>query len=290
VIVARVPASTANLGPGFDALGMALSITADIALDDGQGRLPGVDGALEADEHHPASIAFAAAGGTGRLWVRSPIPMARGMGYSGAMRVGGAAVALGQRLAGDAESFAQRRREVLPIATRLEGHADNVAASLLGGVVATGGALTVRVPTPLRPDVVLWIPPSTTHTSASRSALPHSVPLDDAVFNIGRTALLVAALAAGDVDALRAATEDRLHQERRFVDAEGSRAALVAGVGAGAWCGWLSGSGPTVAMLAAPGTGERVAAALPEGGQAKVVGVDQIGTVLVDSLDDRLGH
>jgi homoserine kinase len=276
--VVRVPASSANLGPGFDALGIALDINAHVGLVDestGEAEL-----SKQVDEHHPAWIAFAAAGGEGALWVRSPIPIGRGLGFSGAMRVGGAAIAIVQRLGRHA--LVERHADVLAVAAALEGHADNVAASLYGGVVATDGTRAVRVETPLRPDVVLWIPEETTSTAASRTALPAAVPFDDAVFNLGRTALLVAALAAGDVAILAAATQDRLHQERRFLTARASRVALVAGLEVGAWCGWLSGSGPTVAFLAATGGGERIAAALPTGGHGRVVAIDRDGTTLID--------
>ena len=278
VTVVHVPASSANLGPGFDALGMALDIYADIGVVDGSRARP--ESAQVVDERHPATVAFAAAGGTGRLWVRSPIPIGRGLGFSGAMRVGGAAAAFVQR--GGCDALAEHRRDVLSVAAGLEGHADNVAASLYGGVIATDGERALRVETTLHPDVVLWIPEATTSTPASRTALPSMVPFDDAVFNVGRTALLLAALSSGDVEALTEATQDRLHQDRRLGAAEGSRRALAAGTAAGAWCGWLSGSGPTVAFLAATGTGERVAAALPAGGHCKVVGIDEHGTIAVD--------
>lgn len=278
--IVRVPASTANLGPGFDALGMALSITADIGVLDAD--TTAEDRSKAVDDDHPAAIAFARAGGRGRLWVRSPIPMARGLGYSGAMRAGGCATALAQTLDGDAAEFAARRRDALTVAGALEGHADNAAASLLGGVTATDGHDVVSVPMAIEPDVVVWIPPSATSTSASRTALPASVPMADAVHNIAKTAMLVAALAAGDVAALRSATADRLHQVHRFTDAEPSRAALACGLEAGAWCGWLSGSGPTIALLAAPGTGADLAAALPAAGQTKLLTIHRPGTTLVD--------
>jgi homoserine kinase len=274
----RVPASSANLGPGFDALGLALALYAEVGLVDAS--TGPAERSKQVDEHHPASIAFVAAGGSGALWVRSPIPMGRGLGFSGAMRVGGAAAAMIQRV-GD-QALVDRHADVLAVAAGLEGHADNVAASLYGGVVATDGTTAVGVETPLQPDVVLWIPEDTTSTSASRTALPAVVPFDDAVFNVGRTALLVAAIAAGDVAALAAATHDRLHQDRRFLTAPASRAALTAGLDAGAWCGWLSGSGPTGAFLAAPGAGNSVGAALPAGGHTRVVAIDRHGTVVVD--------
>ena len=277
VTALRVPASSANLGPGFDALGVALDIHAYIGLVDAS--TGDAERAKQVDDNHPARIAFAAAGGEGAIWVRSPIPIGRGLGFSGAMRVGGAAAAVVQRLGRAA--LVDRHADVLSVAAALEGHADNVAASLYGGVVTTDGTRAVRVETPLRPDVVLWIPEETTSTATSRTALPASVPFDDAVFNVGRTALLVAALAAGDVAALATATADRLHQERRFVTAGASRVALAAGLDAGAWCGWLSGSGPTVAFLAHDGRGELIGAALPAGGHIRVASIDRQGTQLV---------
>jgi homoserine kinase len=257
---------------------MALDVRAELGTLDSDTPVP--DRAHEADDHHPASVAFEAAGGRGRLWVRSPIPIGRGLGFSGAMRVGGAAAAIVQRHGNDA--LVGRRREVLAVAAQLEGHADNAAASLYGGVVATDGEVAVRIETALAADVVLWIPDQTTSTSTSRSMLPASVPFGDAVFNVCRSSLLIAALAAGDVAALASGTQDRLHQDVRFADAPASREALDRGLAAGAWCGWLSGSGPTVAFLVAAGTASAVVAALPGGGQGRVVGVDRQGTVVLD--------
>jgi homoserine kinase len=103
------------------------------------------------------------------------------------------------------------------------------------------------------------------------------------VFNIGRTALLVAALAAGDIDALRAGCEDRLHQEARFARAAPSRAALHAALDAGAWSAWLSGSGPTIAMLCADGDAERIASELPADGHVKHLRIDHRGAVVGDT-------
>ncbi|MBA3606643.1 MAG: hypothetical protein H0W46_11870 [Acidimicrobiia bacterium] len=95
------------------------------------------------------------------------------------------------------------------------------------------------------------------------------MPFADAAFNVGRTALLVAALAVGDVAALADATCDRLHQDVRLARAPQSRAALDAALAAGAWCGWLSGSGPSIVALCDPADATRVAAALPAGGVVK---------------------
>ena len=277
--VVRVPASSANLGPGFDTLGMALGLHAELGfVDSGT-----PDGANEADEHHPATIAFRRAGGVGRLWVRSSIPIGRGMGYSGAVRVGGLVAAHLQRHGPAEDNLIAARPHWLSVATELEGHADNAAASIYGGVVATAAGRAVRIPMPFDPMAVLWAPSSTTSTEASRATLPTTLPFADAVFNVGRTALLVAALAAGDVAALRAATEDRMHQSVRFQAAAPSCAALEAALVAGAWCGWLSGSGPTIATLCRHDTVDAVVAAmagLPEPASTKVLRLDHAGAVI----------
>ena len=230
----------------------------------------------------PPTVAFRAGGGEGAVRVRSPIPSGRGLGFSGAMRVGGLLAAAAQRGAAAGDDAADRVA-VLRDAVELEGHADNVAASLLGGVVATAGGHAVPLPLGLNPAVVVWIPPTGTSTQRSRHALPATVSFADATFNVGRTALLTAALVAGDVAALRAATEDRLHQDLRFAAATSSRRALAAGLEAGVWGGWLSGSGPTVALLCDPATAEpvsaQVAAAEPSG-RTMVLAVDTTGATV----------
>jgi homoserine kinase len=278
VIAVRVPASTANLGPGFDALGLALSLTADVGTLDDPEAVP--SGARVIDERHPADVAFRRGGGVGPLWVRSPIPSGRGLGYSGAMRVGGLALAARQR-AGEALDLGALAPTLLEHGIELEGHADNVAASLHGGLVATAAGRVVRVRLGLTPAVVVWVPAQETSTQRSRHGLPSSVSFGDAAFNVGRTALLVAALGAGDVEALRWATADRLHQDRRLAAAPGSRLALAAGLDAGAWCGWLSGSGPSIAFLADPEDAPAVAAALPAEGRTKLLAVADEGVMVV---------
>lgn len=273
-MIVRVPASSANLGPGFDALGMALSLHAEVSA--GQPS----DGSTLADEHHPATIAFRLHGGEGPLWVRSPIPVGRGMGFSGAVRVGGLVAAHAQRHGDDYDALQAALPDLLRLASDLEGHADNVAASLYGGIVATAGGQAVRVPMSFDPAMVMWVPSFTTSTDESRGKLAAEVPRADVVFNIGRTALLVAALAAGDVDALRTATQDRVHQDVRLAVAVPSRAALDAALAAGAWAAWLSGSGPTVAAMCAVDEAEELAAALPTDGHTKILRIDHAGAVI----------
>jgi len=272
----RVPASSANLGPGFDALGMALGLYLDLGVVDGSRP----EGSSAIDPRHPAITAFAKAGGEGELWVRSAIPMGRGLGFSGAARVAGLALAMLQR-EGSA-TFAERRIQLLQPATELEGHPDNVGASILGGVTASAGGRVVRLPMTLDPMIVVWVPDTQTSTEKSRTAIPAEIPLSDVIYNIGHTALLMAALAAGETAELRQATTDRLHQDRRLANVPRSKAALDAALGSAAWCAWLSGSGPTVAAMCSRADAERVAKALPEDGRVHQLEIDTLGARILE--------
>lgn len=277
----RVPASSANLGAGFDVLGMALSVYATVGCGDPP------ELAIAADEHHPATVAFRRLGGEGPLWVHSPIPMGRGLGYSGAVRVGGAAAAVVQR---DGQLSGAGRHEVLAAAAELEHHADNVGASIFGGVVAAvrsdGAYSATRMPCGFAPAdvpaVIAWVPDSSmTSTDRSRSALSVEVTRADAVFNIGRVATFVAGWASGDVAALRMGSEDRVHQAQRLEREPESAVALEAALAAGAWAAWLSGSGPTIVALCAPADAQGIAGALPTSGHTKVLAIDVDGTTLL---------
>lgn len=252
---------------------MAVSLYADVGLVT-DGAIP--ERARVVDGHHPADVAFRRLGGTGEIWARSQIPMGRGLGFSGAVRVGGALLAVMQRDGGDVPTSVQMD-DVFRVTAELEGHGDNVAASLYGGVVGTNGHRAARVTLGARLDVVVWIPSYTTSTSESRGSLPTTVPLADVAFNISHTALLLAALNSGDLRALSEATADRIHQDLRLSSVPASRAALDAGLAAGAVCGWLSGSGPTVAFFAEAGHGGDLASQLPADGTAKVLEIDQVG-------------
>jgi homoserine kinase len=261
-VTIRVPASSANLGPGFDALGLALATHLEFVL----GGEPG-------DETHLALRTFRAAGGQGEASVRAHFAGGRGLGFSGAARLAG-------ELAARLEAAIEPPDALLgafAAAAELEGHPDNVAASAFGGLVVAAGGSVVRVELPFPCTTVVWVPERETSTRSSRAQLPETVSFADAVHNIGRTALLVAALGAGRVDALRAATADRLHQDRRFERSPESRGALDAMLEAGAWCGWLSGSGPSVAALCSPDDATTVAAAAPPAGRARQLAIDTRG-------------
>jgi homoserine kinase len=279
----RVPASSANLGPGFDTLGMALGLYAEVGIDDGSTDTRPVD-ARVADDTHPAQVAFRRHGGEGSVWVKSPIPAGRGMGFSGAVRVGGAVAAHVQRHGDSHEALVAALPELLVLTAGLEGHADNVAASLYGGVVATAADRAVRVPMSFDPAMVMWVPGFVTKTDESRTALPAMVPMADVVFNLGRTAMLVAALAAADIDALRESTRDRLHQDIRLRAAQPSAQAIELALANGAWASWLSGSGPTVAAMCGVDEADELAALLDremgEQGHTKVLRIDHAGATI----------
>lgn len=270
----RVPATSANLGPGFDCMGLALSMYAEVGVV-GEETMP--DGAHAAESTHPAQIAFERAGGTGVVWVRHAIPMGRGLGFSGAVRVGGIVAAEVQRGRG---TWSRDTSDALALGTELEGHADNVAPSLFGGAVIVSEGRVVPLPIRLECSFVVWIPSFTTSTNESRRLIGRSVPLDVAVFNVAHAAMLATAFAHGDHELLAEATRDRIHQDIRFDAAPLCRDARDRGMEAGAWCGWLSGSGPTVALMCEPSAAETVASALPSEGHAKVLRLDTEGTVV----------
>jgi homoserine kinase len=272
----RVPASSANLGPGFDALGMALSLHLEMGIDDGSA-LP--EFAKVIDDSHPSLAAFRHAGGTGNVWVRSVIPMGRGLGFSGAARVAG--VVLGHAQRNGKESLIADRKELLRLSTELEGHPDNVAASLVGGVTASTGGEVVKLPLGLDPAFIAWVPETQTSTEKSRTAIASSIPLPDVVFNIGHTALLMAAFAAGDIAVLREATKDRMHQDVRFAASPNSHEAFKAALATEAWCSWLSGSGPTVGVLCAKADAARIAGKLPKSGASHILDIDHDGAVFI---------
>ncbi|NBT37586.1 MAG: hypothetical protein EBT21_05655, partial [Actinobacteria bacterium] len=259
------------------ALGMALSLYLVVGID-GQGTP--VDGARVVDAHHPAQVAFAEAGGTGSLWVASKIPMGRGLGFSGAARVAGVVAAHAQREGTDAEKFERAKRSMLHLTTAMEGHPDNVAASLYGGVTASASGEVVRLPLGIEPAIVAWVPETQTSTEKSRTTIPSQIPLKDVIYNIGHTALVMGALASGDTSVMRTAFTDRLHQDVRLAAAPTSKAALEAALTTSAWAAWLSGSGPTVAVMCDKASAASIAQQLPPDGVTHVLEIDALGAVL----------
>jgi homoserine kinase len=175
--------------------------------------------------------------------------MGRGLGYSGAVRVAGAMLAHVERNGVAAAADHDTRVEVLRLTAELEGHPDNVAASVFGGMVIADGDLVSPASVDLGLSVVVWVPAAdSTSTDRSRATLPTVVNRPDAVFNMARVATLITAVAAGDLGLLRRSVADRLHQDIRFAAAPASAQAATAMESIPGVHGvWLSGSGPTVA-------------------------------------------
>jgi homoserine kinase len=251
-VTVRVPATSANLGPGFDALGIALDLAGEVTLtwSDRPARFP--DNRGEQLALGAAQAVYVHAGRPRppglQIAIKSEIPIGRGLGASAVLRAGavlGANVLLGSPFSED---------EVLGITAELEGHADNAAPAILGGfqvVVREEGRVThVRVPLPAELRAVLFVPELEMPTGESRKLLPRSLERRDAVHNIGRAALLVAALATGRLDALDLATQDVLHQPARSKLFPAMFAIFAAAREAGAHCAYLSGGGSSIMALA----------------------------------------
>lgn len=261
----RVPASSANLGPGYDAMAAAVSLhleleaeeTGEFALDPGGLEVPtGRDNLVVRafETLHPADgIAF-------RL--RSEIPLARGLGSSAA------AIVAGLLAADHLFELALSREEMLARAAELEGHPDNVAAAIYGGFVvcASGdrGPVAARFDPPEGLEGIVVIPPEEVSTARAREAIPAAVPLGDAVANVAAAAMLVLGLRSADLDLVSRGLADRIHQPRRrnlyprsmeIVEAAGELGALGA---------TISGAGPTVLVWTTWQEAGNVAAALEE--------------------------
>ncbi|NMD42271.1 MAG: homoserine kinase [Firmicutes bacterium] len=304
-IKVSVPATSANLGPGFDSIGLALQIYNELTLSVAAGPHPAVEitgegaGLLPEDGSHlslrAADALFEAAGLPPPIWrlrQHNRIPPASGLGSSAAAIVGGLFAAN----AFLPEPFS--REQLLELAIALEGHPDNVAPALCGGMVICGRdherwRTLHALPAPgLR--LLLALPESTFSTAGARRVLPEQVPRSDAVFNLGRAAALTAALITGDEAPLSWACEDRLHQPYRLPLIRGAGAALEAARRAGAGGAALSGAGPSIIALwfergASDPRTESVAAALRDafsgaGNPCRIISttIDRTGATRLD--------
>ncbi|MCC6315865.1 MAG: homoserine kinase [Thermomicrobiales bacterium] len=265
------PASSANLGPGFDALGLALDLWNDITIDTdatpGEIVLLGSEaGLLDARENLSLTAMTCLAETHGRelppfgTIVRCEVPVARGMGSSAAALVAGL-VAANHLL-----DLGLSHEDLYAYAWRMEGHGDNVGAALYGGAVlaAPGLRRPVRLLTheDLDLEAVVFVPKTTGATTAARAALPPTVPHPDAAFNIAAASALVLGLHTGDRELIAVGMRDRLHEpyrKRLFAHLEPMTAAARA---AGALGAALSGAGPSVLALADPAAAPAVAAAM----------------------------
>lgn len=300
-VTVAVPATSANLGPGFDCLGVALELrdrlTAEVLESgplsvevhgEGAGEVP-------TDRSHlvvrAMDAAFALAGVPApplRLVCRNAVPHGRGLGSSAAAIVGG--IGLARALLEPAQRFDDTA--ALTLANRLEGHPDNAAPALHGGLVVSGQhrtgdqdpeAWAHRAALDPRISTVVLVPPYGVRTEVARGLLPAVLPYADAVANTGRAALLVAAL-AGDPALLWRATEDFVHQRYR-APAMPESLALLQALRAAGTPAVVSGAGPSVLAFVAPGLPDAatVAAACPGGWRAEALEISVTGVEVASS-------
>lgn len=262
----RVPASSANLGPGYDSMAAAMSLHLELEVEE-TGEFSLDPGGLEVSEgrdnlvvraferlHSADGIAF-------RL--RSEIPLARGLGSSAA------AIVAGLYAADHLFELALSREQLLALATELEGHPDNVAASIHGGFVicAAGGdgvPVAARFDPPEGLEGIVVIPPEEVSTARAREAIPDQVPLADAVANAASAALLVLGLRSADLDLVARGLHDRIHQPRRRELYPRSMEIVDSATELGALGATISGAGPTVLVWTTWQDAGTVVAALEE--------------------------
>ncbi len=249
---ARAPASAANLGPGFDALALALQLYIEVEVEPAprltvRGEGEGAE-LVDPAGHLAARVAIDVVGHDRlAITIRSEVPVARGLGSSAALAAAAAAAA--------------GSKDPLGVAARVDGHPENAAASVVGGLVAAsfvkGAVRAVRMPLDGGLVFVVLVPDRALATSKARQALPQVVTRADATFNLGRMALLLAGLADRAL-LIREATEDRLHQDYRsplFPEAPQLLGQLLQ---AGALATCWSGAGPSVLGICEAADGEKV--------------------------------
>ena len=269
-VTVRVPASTSNCGAGFDTLGMALGLYNRVTLTLATGKSieaeRTTDGRAQSMVGETAALFFKNAGQTPvgfRYRVEGDVPPARGLGSSVTVIAGvlaGLDALLGTRCS---------KHKLVELATELEGHPDNASAGILGGFCVSrcdpnSGAYidTVRILVPEKLSFVIASPQTELLTKESRGVLPATLPYFDAVKSINSATYLTAAFATGDFEKLRHAGGDFMHEPYRLPKIPGAREAIEAANGAGAYIGWLSGSGSSVLAVTTKDRAEAVATAM----------------------------
>lgn len=296
-VTVRVPATSANLGPGFDSLGLALTLYDEVTASatsggivievegQGAGEVP-LDGShLIATTMHRTFDAMKVTPPGIRLSCLNRIPHARGLGSSSAAIVAGAMLARALLVDGDLRITDE---ELLALVVEIEGHPDNVAPCLLGGLVIawsdddSGDARAVTLPVLDAIEPVVLVPATGVKTELARSMLPDAVPHHDAAVNAGRTALLIDALTR-DPATLLPATRDLLHQDQRQ-GAMPESYALMMGLRAAGVPAAISGAGPTVIAFLATADErawfDEVISAC-SGFEEHRLGVDRLGAMVV---------
>ena len=281
-IVARAPATSANLGPGFDCLGLTLDLWNEVCARVGVLEDPGRENLI----HRAARVVFDAVGAPYpgfELQCVNRIPFARGLGSSSS------AIACGILIANHCLGSPLGEADLLDLAAKLEGHPDNVVPCLLGGVrVATlgdtGRVIQAYVPLALTLHAVVFVPEHNIPTAHARGLLPSSVSREDALFNVAHASLLVAALASGQSELLVEATRDRLHQPYRLALFPSGTTLLATAIQAGALGAFTSGAGPSVLALCA---GETQAATVGAALEATAQRLGEPGQIMRMALVDR---
>ncbi|HYU27813.1 MAG TPA: homoserine kinase [Gemmatimonadales bacterium] len=272
----RVPASSSNLGAGFDCVGIAIDrwLSASVTIENEggsgfsiqrRGKLSAVRVRADQDLFTRGFRAACAAGGTETpagvtIDATSDIPIASGLGSSAA------AIVAGALLADAALGLGLSRAQVLDICTTIEGHPDNVAPAIYGGAVLGVHTANGWVASSLRVadgiELLIAVPPFTNETKAARAALPKSLPHHDAALGASRAAALVQGLATGDGALLSAALDDVLHVPFRRARIPGYDAVVQAATAAGAFGATLSGAGSAILAIAPKGRATLVGAAM----------------------------
>lgn len=264
-ITVRVPATSANLGAGFDCLGLALDMFASITVTFGDAEEPPTDDVgekmvLTAIRQTYQHIGRAAPNGV-RSRYHVSIPLGRGLGASAVARVAGVVAV------NEFERGAMDEGQMLDIASELEGHGDNACPALFGGMqvcvqAADGHYLRADCKYPQDAAMAILIPDHSMPTKEARKALPEQYSKADTVHNTGRAALFVAAMASGRMELLAEATDDRIHQRQRAGLFPPLFDVFAAARGAGAHAAWLSGAGSSVAAICPEGQSREIAAAM----------------------------
>ena len=256
-MIVRVPASSANLGPGFDSFGIAWQLYNEIDFQLTEEGVS-IEGCAE-EYRNPDNLAYRAYHRTLRRcgvpftgvairFMRCAIPVSRGLGSSAALIVAGVMAA------NELHELGLTRQEMLLLATEVEGHPDNVAAALYGGLTVSamdgGRAITRRFPLSGRLNFAALVPPFELSTELARSVLPAQLPREDTVFNVAHAALLLRALGDGDAELLNFAMDDRVHQAYRAKLIDGFKTARIEAQECGAAGICISGAGPTILCAA----------------------------------------
>lgn len=289
-VTVRVPATSANIGPGFDSLGMAFSFYNVFTFEPSEKTVISGCPAAYAGEDNLALVAFrAACRRAGReapsvhIDIGGDVPVSRGLGSSATLLVGGA---LGAELL---LSLGLSQKDILEIATEIEGHPDNIAPAVYGGFTASlmeeGRPVVAKCPVHPCLRFCAFIPNFKTSTHDARAVLPTCVPRADAVFNLSHVAVLLCALAAGDTAMLSVSLQDRLHQPYRTSLIDGYEEVRRAALEAGAHAFFISGSGSTcMAIYTEDGFADRVRPAvekLPHEWRILPLSLDETGACAV---------